>query len=643
MSNKQVPNDVPMMSITRGIKYNFDNVEAQPPDLQCGDRDAVSTKEKLKGTLLSISFWNKMFVIACVIAVSLDPLFLYIPIIDEEEKCLAEDKELRTRALILRSLTDVTFVVNIIYHVCTAINAAYKEHKGKKSELASGWEFLKVSAAVIILFAKLVAGKLAWRSTLTSILAVFPMPQLLLVFVFFKMRGRGYLQGRKILNVFLLAQYLPRIYRIYLSSQKLRQTTGIWAKALFNFFLYILASHVLGAFWYFFSIQRETSCWHWACVFNSTDVEGCMSTLYCEVHNTAARNVTFLNQFCRISAEENAKAPSDFGIFLDSLKNGITGNIPFGKKLSYSFWWGLRNLSNFGTNLETSTYVWENCFAVFISIIGLLLFLYLLGNVQTFMSMEIQRRETQRWEIQRREDERNKIQLKEKYSGWMDRNELPDDLKKKIMKNIEQKLEENKDTDPKNLMSILPTHTQMRLKRFLGLKLLKKVPKLARMDKRVLKMMCDNLKPVMHDEGTEVLQMGDPLNSMLLITEGTLLTYKTTSDDCHIATENAKTGSISSSPSMGTLDKGDCYGAEELIQWVTQKKDLGQLPGSSFNVKCDSKVEGFVLKAKHLRSVVSKNENRWKIGISKSRPQHILGLCAESWSESPVLAETWSA
>ncbi|XP_062003276.1 cyclic nucleotide-gated ion channel 1-like isoform X1 [Rosa rugosa] len=599
MSNKQVPNDVPMMSNTRGIKYNFDNVEAQPPDPPCGDRDAVSTKEKFKGTLLSISFWNKMFVIACVIAVSLDPLFFYIPIIDEEEKCLAEDKELRTIALILRSLTDVTFVVNIIYHVCEAINAAYRKREEKKPELASDWEF-----------AKLVVGKLAWRSTLTSILAVFPMPQLLLVFVFFKMRGRGYLQGRKILNVFLLAQYLPRIYRIYLSSQKLRQTTGIWAKALFNFFLYILASHVLGAFWYFFSIQRETSCWHWACVDHSTNVEGCMSTLYCEVHNTTPRNATFLNQFCLISAEENAKGPSDFGIFLDSLKNGITGNIPFGKKLSYSFWWGLRNLSNFGTNLETSTYVWENCFAVFISIIGLLLFLYLLGNVQTFMSMEIHRWETQRWENQRREDERNKIQLKEKYSGWMDRNEIPDDLKKKIMKNIEQKLEENKDTDPKNLFSILPTHTRTCLKRFLGLKLLKKVPKLARMDKRVLKMMCDYLKPVMHDEGDEVFQMGAPLHRMLLITEGTLLT------DRNAATENAKTGSISSSPSVGNLGKGDFYGAEELIEWVTQKKDLGQLPASSFNVKCNSKVEGFVLKAKQLRSVVSKNENRWKMALA---------------------------
>lgn len=157
--------------------YNFDNVEKESRDPPWRDQDSFSTKQNLGGKLLSVSFWNKMFVIACVIAVSLDPLFFYIPIIDGGEKCLGVDKELRTVALILRSLTDVTFVVNIIYHVCIAINAAYKAHKGNKPEVEWDWEFSKVSAAEIIPFAILVARKLAWRSTLTSILAVFPMPQ----------------------------------------------------------------------------------------------------------------------------------------------------------------------------------------------------------------------------------------------------------------------------------------------------------------------------------------------------------------------------------------------------------------------------------------------------------------------------------
>ena len=105
-----------------------------------------------------------MFVIACIIAVSLDPLFFYIPIINEEEKCLGIDKELRIVALILRSLTDVTFVVHIIY-------------KREKSEEELDWEYSRVPIGEIIPFAKLVSRKLAWLPTLTSISAVFPMPQ----------------------------------------------------------------------------------------------------------------------------------------------------------------------------------------------------------------------------------------------------------------------------------------------------------------------------------------------------------------------------------------------------------------------------------------------------------------------------------
>ena len=38
--------------------------------------------------------------------------------------------------------------------------------------------------------------------------------------------------------------------------------------------------------------------------------------------------------------------------------------------------------SSLGQNLETSPYIWENAFAVSISIIGLILFLYLIGNLQ---------------------------------------------------------------------------------------------------------------------------------------------------------------------------------------------------------------------------------------------------------------------
>lgn len=57
------------------------------------------------------------------------------------------------------------------------------------------------------------------------------------------MEGNNYLERRKILSGFILVQYVPRIYRIYLSSAAVTHT-ALWVKGAFNFFLYILASHV---------------------------------------------------------------------------------------------------------------------------------------------------------------------------------------------------------------------------------------------------------------------------------------------------------------------------------------------------------------------------------------------------------------
>lgn len=83
-----------------------------------------------------------------------------------------------------------------------------------------------------------------------------------------------------------------------------------------------------------------------------------MSTFYCDARNSTARNETFFNQFCLINVERNATEPFDYGIFLNSLKTGNTGHIHFATKLSYSFWWGLRNL-RFAYSIETQQLVYN--------------------------------------------------------------------------------------------------------------------------------------------------------------------------------------------------------------------------------------------------------------------------------------------
>ena len=63
--------------------------------------------------------WSIIFVASCVIAVSLDPLFFYLPVINEDKKCLGLDKTLKTTAIILRSVTDTIYIVNIILQLRT--------------------------------------------------------------------------------------------------------------------------------------------------------------------------------------------------------------------------------------------------------------------------------------------------------------------------------------------------------------------------------------------------------------------------------------------------------------------------------------------------------------------------------------------
>ncbi|KAF2312154.1 hypothetical protein GH714_028305 [Hevea brasiliensis] len=137
-----------------------------------------------------------------------------------------------------------------------------------------------------------------------------------------------------ILAVLPLPQYLPRVMRLYPLYKEVTRTSGMLtetasAGAGFNLFLYMLASHVN-------LIIRD--------------------------------NAAFLNAFCSVQTPKTTFF--DFGIFLNALKSDVVASNDFPKKFFYCFWWGLRNLSSLGQNLKTSTFVWEICFAVVISISG---------------------------------------------------------------------------------------------------------------------------------------------------------------------------------------------------------------------------------------------------------------------------------
>ncbi|PRQ43252.1 putative potassium channel, voltage-dependent, EAG/ELK/ERG [Rosa chinensis] len=506
---------------------------------------------------------SQFFIFSSFISMLLDPLFLYIPLIKEETKCLMLDKKLMIAALILRIVTDLRYVMKI--------GSKIKKWRGSPKEIA---------------------GSIA-----TDVVAILPIPQVVVLVFLPRMRSSGSLSIMKFLNSLILFQYLQRVYPIYRYCKNLNKKihlssapTRAWIPSLFNILIYILASYVLGTFWYFFSIQREIDCWEYAC----QSEKGCEFSTHCDANTF--RNVTLLKLACPINPP-NA-ATFDFGIFLYALQSGVQESTNVPQKLLLCFSWGLRNLSSFASNLNTSTYGWETLFVVAISISGLVLFIYFLGHVQTFMQVAGKsERSRQKWK---------KI-LEPKIESMLSEYDLPAKVKKSIDYVVKKKDLEDPDLLLENMSSIFTFKREVddqtllaeltSIRHSLFLEKLKRV--LHRpgtcMNDMVLKEICKHLDPVIYPKGSYIIHEGEPLDMMFFITQGIALEYTT---DRSITTSR--------------LEKGDCYGEELILSWAaTATTSFSDLPNSGSTVKAHKNVEIFAIQAADLQRVLSQPSSQY--------------------------------
>ncbi|XP_061358281.1 cyclic nucleotide-gated ion channel 1 [Gastrolobium bilobum] len=533
--------------------------------------------------------WNKIFVLLCLIAVSLDPLFFYVPVIDDDKKCLSLDRKMEITATVLRSFSDIFYIIHIIFQFRTGFIAPSSRVFGRGVLVEDAWA---------------IATRYLSSYFLIDILAVLPLPQAVILIIIPKMRGFESLNTKNLLKFIVCFQYVPRLLRIIPLYKEVTRTSGIltetaWAGAAFNLFLYMLASHVIGAFWYLFSIERETTCWQDACRRNTTCNK---ADMYCDNRQGLGTISTFLNASCPI--QDANKTLFDFGIFLDGLQSGVVESKDFPQKFFYCFWWGLRNLSSLGQNLTTSTYVWEISFAIFISIAGLVLFAFLIGNMQTYLQSTTTRLEEMR--VKRRDAEQ-----------WMSHRLLPDSLRERIRRHEQYKWQETRGVDEDNLIRNLPKDLRRDIKRHLCLALLMRVPMFEKMDEQLLDAMCDRLKPVLYTEQSCIVREGDPVDEMLFIMRGKLLT---------VTTNGGRTGFFNSE----FLKAGDFCG-EELLTWALDPHNSSNLPISTRTVQTLSEVEAFALKADDLKFVASQFRR-----LHSKQLRHTFRFYSQQW-------RTWAA
>ncbi|KAK4415840.1 Cyclic nucleotide-gated ion channel 1 [Sesamum alatum] len=508
--------------------------------------------------------WNKIFVISCLIAVSLDPLFFYTPVVDAKNFCLSLDENLEITACVLRSFIDIFYVFHVVLQFHTGFIAP-------SSRVFGRGELIEDHRAI--------AKRYLSSYFIIDVLSILPLPQVVILIVIPIVNAPISLATKDLLKIVIFAQYIPRFLRIYPLYKEVNRTSGLftetaWAGAAFNLFLYMLASHVFGSFWYLIAIERKDRCWRTAC----RDRNDCkLNDLYC---GEDRGNTSFLNTSCPLLEPNEIKSPADFdfGIFLDALQSHVAEHRDFSRKFFYCFWWGLRNLSSLGQNLKTSTFVGEILFAVFISIVGLVLFSLLIGNMQKYLQSITVRIEEMR--MKHRDAEQ-----------WMSHRMLPENLRARIRRYEQYKWQENRGVEEESLIRNLPKDLRRDIKRHLCWTLLTRVPMFEKMDEQLLDAMCSRLKPVLYTENSFILREGDPVDEMLFIMRGNILT---------MTTNGGRTGFFNSVYLMA----GDFCG-EELLTWALDPNSSSSLPISTRTVQAVKDVEAFCLMPYDLKSVTS--------------------------------------
>lgn len=138
-----------------------------------------------------------------------------------------------------------------------------------------------------------------------------------------------------------------------------------------------------------------------------------------------------------------------------------------------------------------------------------------------------------------------------------------------------------------------------------------------KMDDQLLDAMCDRLKPVLYTEDSYIVREGDPVDEMLFVMRGKLLT---------VTTNGGRTGFFNSD----ILKAGDFCG-EELLTWALDPHSSSNLPISTRTVQALSEVEAFALMADDLKFVASQFRR-----LHSKQLRHTFRFYSQQW-------RTWAA
>ncbi|KAL9314407.1 hypothetical protein ACSQ67_019859 [Phaseolus vulgaris] len=539
--------------------------------------------------------WNRVFIVSCLVALFVDPLYFYLPSVIENtgSSCVRTDLTLRIVVTFLRTIADLFYLLHLIIKFRTAYVAPSSRVFGRGE---------------LVMDPKKIARRYIRSDFFIDFIATLPLPQMVIWFIIPATRSPQTDHKNNALALIVLLQYVPRLYLIFPLSSQIIKATGVvtktaWAGAAYNLLLYMLASHVLGASWYLLSVDRYTTCLKSFCK-KEQNPENCFGYLDCSSLNAELRKIwaNSTNVFSSCDPSNN-DINFKFGIFENAVKKHVVSSV-FIPKYLYCLWWGLQQLSSYGQNLDTSTFIGETSFAIVIAILGLVLFSHLIGNMQTYLQSITIRLEE--WRLKRRDTEE-----------WMRHRQLPEDLRSRVRRFVQYKWLATRGVDEETILRALPADLSRDIQRHLCLDLVRRVPFFSQMDDQLLDAICERLVSSLSTQGTYIVREGDPVSEMLFIIRGRL-------DSC--TTNGGRTGFFNSI----ILRPGDFCG-EELLSWALLPKSTINLPSSTRTVKALSEVEAFALRAEDLKFVANQFRR-----LHSKKLQHTFRFYSHHW-------RTWAA
>ncbi|MED6124349.1 putative cyclic nucleotide-gated ion channel 20, chloroplastic [Stylosanthes scabra] len=519
----------------------------------------------------AIQRWNRFFIIACLVAIFVDPLFFFLLSTDKRLSCIDIElaSSVTTQAIVtLRSMTDIVYFLHMLLQFRLAFVAP---------------ESRVVGAGEVVDDPKKIAINYLTGYFVIDMYNVIPLPQIIILLVLPKSfdsssTRSGANFAKNMLRISMVVQYLPRLCR-FVSLLAGRTPVGFifesaWGNFVINLSMFMLSAHVVGSCWYLFGLQRVNQCLRNAC--HTINLKECMRFVDCGYKSSFNSDPDW-----RVWAENSTAngcfttSGFPYGIYAQAVQLTTESFI---NKYIYSLFWGFQQISTLGGNQTPSYFVWEVLFTMAIIGLGLLLFALLIGNMQQFLQALGQRR----LEMSLRQRD---------YERWMAHRCLPEELRRQVRSAERYNWFATRGVNEELLLENLPEELQRDIRRHL-FKFVKKVRIFSMMDDQLIDAICERLKLKIFIEESTILYPGGPIEKMIFIIRGNL---KSTEDKTTVS-----------------LSEGDVCG-EELLTWCLEKYSVnknvrkmriaGRRLLSNRTVRCITNAEAFSLQLADLEEV----------------------------------------